>query len=60
MATGAIWMTVVFVGAFVLLAAIIWAKSKNKTSDRQRRETEAATKRLYEEGTTDESTLNRS
>lgn len=60
MATGAIWMVVVFVGAFVLLAAIIWAKAKNKTSDRQLRETERATRDLYKDGTTDESTLNRS
>lgn len=59
MTMGAIWMLVVFVGAFVLMGAILWAKAKNRTSHRQDRHTEAATKKLYEEGTTDESTYNR-
>ena len=59
MTTGAIWTLIVFVGGFALLAAIIWAKARNRVSHRQHRETEEATRRLYEEGTTDESTYNR-
>jgi hypothetical protein len=55
MATGAIWMLVVFVGAFVLMGAILWAKAKNRVSHRQQRQTEAATRELYRDGTTDES-----
>lgn len=57
MTMGAIWMLVVFVGAFVLMGAILWAKSRNRISHRQHRETEAATRDLYEGGTTDESTI---
>lgn len=47
---GTMWMLVVFVGAFLLLAVIIYAKFTNRVPPREHRETERATKRLYEDG----------
>lgn len=49
MISGGIWGLLVIVGPIVLLAAIIWAATHNRTSKRQLRETEEATRRLYEE-----------
>lgn len=49
MISGGIWGILVIVGPIVLLGAIIWATFNNRTSKQQLRETEAATRRLYEE-----------
>ena len=56
MATGLIWMLVVFIGAFVLLGAIIYAKFTNKVSHRQLRQTEQATHDLYKDGPVEDRT----
>jgi hypothetical protein len=48
--TGSGWVIVVFIGAFVLIAAMAWAKAQNaKRTPREEQRTEDATKRLYEE-----------
>lgn len=49
MVIGATWALLLVVGGFVLLGVIIWAATHNRTSKRQLRETEDATRRLYEE-----------
>ena len=55
--SGTIWLIVVFVGAFVLVAAMAWARAKNKAiPPEQERRTEQATRDLYKDGTTDETT----
>ena len=56
MATSMIWTLVVFIGAFALLGAIIYAKMTNKVSHRQMRETEQATHDLYKEGPVEDRT----
>lgn len=48
-----LWAFVVIGGFLILAAAIAWAKLKNRTSRRQDARTEAATRELYEEGTTE-------
>ena len=49
-ANGGLWVVVVFIGAFVLIAAMAWAKAQNaKRTPREEQRTEDATKRLYEE-----------
>ncbi len=51
-ASGSLWVIVVFIGAFVLFGAIIWARAKNKTvTPEEFRRSEQATKDLYENGT---------
>ncbi len=46
------WTIVVFVGAFALMGAILWAKANNRTSRAKLEKTEAATARMYAEGDT--------
>jgi hypothetical protein len=46
------WTIVVFVGAFALMGAILWAKANNRTSRAKLEKTEAATARIYEQGDT--------
>ena len=47
---GTLWVIVVFIGAFVLFGAIIWARRKNKTvTPEQHRRTEQATRDLYQD-----------
>jgi hypothetical protein len=55
---GSLWAFVVVFGFVILGGAIAWAMMKNRVSSRQDRETEAATRRLYEEGTTDDEAKN--
>ena len=50
-----LWSIVVIAGPVILVAAILWAMLNNRTTKRQDRQTEEATRRLYKEGTTDES-----
>lgn len=47
--SGSLWLIVVFVGAFVLVAAMAWARRKNqqRTPEEERR-TEQATRDLYQ------------
>jgi hypothetical protein len=55
--SGTIWLIVVFVGAFVLIGAIAWARAQNgKITPEQERRSEQATHDLYRNGTTDETT----
>ena len=46
------WVIVVFVGAFALMGAILWAKANNRTSPEKLAETERATRDRYAEGDT--------
>jgi len=49
--TGSGWVIVVFIGAFVLFGAIVWARRKNQTdvTPQQHRQSEAATRDLYQD-----------
>ena len=59
-ASGSLWVIVVFLGAFALFGAIMWARAKNKTvTPEEERRTEQATHDLYDGDTTDESTKGR-
>ena len=50
-ANGSMWLIVVIIGAFVLVAAMAWARAKNKKiSPEQERRTEQATRDLYRDG----------
>ncbi len=54
-ASGSLWLIVVFIGAFVLMGVIIWARTKNrKITPEQHRRTEEATRDLYREGSDDQ------
>ncbi len=54
-ANGSLWLIVVFIGAFVLVGAIAWAKAKNrKISPEQERRTEQATRDLYRDSADDQ------
>lgn len=55
-ADGSLWVIVVFVGAFVLLGVMIWARQKNKAiTPEQERRSEQATRDLYnKDGRTEE------
>ncbi|MDP1027158.1 hypothetical protein Q5H91_08040 [Sphingomonas sp. KR1UV-12] len=54
-ANGSLWLIVVFIGAFVLVGAIAWAKAKNRRiSPEQDRRTEQATRDLYRNGSDDD------
>jgi hypothetical protein len=47
---GSLWVIVVFVGAFVLFGAIVWAWRKNKEiTPEQHRRTEEATRANYQD-----------
>jgi len=46
------WTIVVFVGAFALMGAILWAKANNRTSRAKLEKTEAATAQRFAEGDT--------
>ena len=48
MVISSFWALVVFIGALVLLAVLIWAKVNNRVSPDERRRTEQATHDLYE------------
>lgn len=48
MVISSFWGLVVFVGALVLLAVLIWAKLNNRVSPDQKRRTEQATHDLYQ------------
>jgi hypothetical protein len=48
-----LWAFVVIGGFLILAAAIAWAKLSNRTSRRKAERTEAATRELYDEGTTE-------
>lgn len=53
-ATGdGLWGFVVIGGFLILAAAIAWAKFNNKQTPREEARTEAATRELYDEGTTE-------
>jgi len=52
MLSGVSWILVVFVGAFALMGAILWAKANNRTSRAKLEKTEAATAAIYAEGDT--------
>jgi NADH:ubiquinone oxidoreductase subunit 6 (subunit J) len=55
--SGTIWLIVIFLGAFVLVAVMAWARAKNKAiTPEEFRRTEQATHDLYKNGTTDETT----
>ena len=56
---GSLWAIVVAFGFVILGGAIAYAMMRNRVSPGQERRTEEATRKLYEEGTTDESTYNR-
>lgn len=56
---GSLWAIVVVLGFIILGGAIAYAMMRNRVTPRQERRTEDATRKLYEEGTTDESTYNR-
>ena len=47
MVISSFWALVVFIGALVLLAVLIWAKVNNRVSPYGRRRTEQATHDLY-------------
>jgi len=47
MVISSFWGLVVFVGAMILLAVLIWAKLNNRVSPQQERRTEQATHDLY-------------
>ena len=47
MVISSFWGLVVFVGAMILLAVLIWAKLNNRVSPQQERRTEQATRDLY-------------
>jgi hypothetical protein len=50
-ANGSLWLIVVFIGAFVLVGAMAWARAKNKKiTPEQHRRSEQATADLYAEG----------
>ena len=56
-ANGSLWLIVVFVGAFVLMGVMIWARAKNKQiPPEQDRRSEQATRDLYREGEEDQRT----
>jgi beta-lactamase regulating signal transducer with metallopeptidase domain len=56
-ASSSLWVIVVFIGAFVLFGAILWARSKNKAvTPEENRRTEQATRDLYDGDTVDQST----
>ena len=49
-ANGGLWVVVVFIGAFVLFGAIIWASRKNKTiTPAEHRRSEEATRANYQD-----------
>ena len=48
-----LWAFVVIGGFLILAAAIAWAKLGNRTSRSQKARTEAATRELYDDGTTE-------
>ena len=50
---GGVWGTVVILGPILLALAIGWAMLKNRTSKAKLRQTEQATRDLYDQGTTD-------
>lgn len=59
-ASGSLWVIVVFLGAFALFGAIMWARAKNKTiTPEENRRTEQATRDLYDGDTVDETTTPR-
>ena len=47
MVISSFWALVVFIGGFVLLGVLIWAKFNNRVSPDQHRRTEQATHDLY-------------
>jgi flagellar basal body-associated protein FliL len=54
-ASSSLWVIVVFIGAFVLFGAIMWARAKNKTiTPEENARTEAATRELYEKQDADD------
>jgi hypothetical protein len=53
MVIGSFWIIVVFVGAFALGGAILWAMANNRTSKRKLEQTEQATRDLYDGDTAD-------
>ena len=58
--TGSGWVIVVFIGAFILIAAIAWARAQNaKRSPRDEARTEEATRRLYEDQNREDDLRNR-
>ena len=47
--SGSLWLIVVFIGAFVLIAAIAWSRRKNdKITPEEHARTEQATHDLYQ------------
>lgn len=58
--TGSGWVIVVFIGAFILIGAIAWARAQNaKRSPRDEARTEEATRRLYEDQNREDDLRNR-
>jgi hypothetical protein len=53
MVISSFWIIVVFVGAFALGGAILWAMANNRTSRRTLERTEQATRDLYDGETAD-------
>ncbi|GGB24350.1 hypothetical protein GCM10011380_12370 [Sphingomonas metalli] len=54
-ANGSLWLIVVFIGAFVLVGAMAWARSRNRAiPPEQERRTEQATRDLYQNPKGDE------
>ena len=43
------WATMTIVGVLILAAVMFWASSRNRSSKGQVEDTEAATRRVYEE-----------
>jgi len=57
--TGSGWVIVVFIGAFVLFGAIIWARRQNRTvTPEEHRRSEQATRDLYQDPV-DQDSINR-
>lgn len=46
---GGIWSIAIIVGPILLAIVLLWAVMHNRTSRRQRRDTEEATRELYHE-----------
>ena len=43
------WATMTIVGVLILAAVMLWASSRNRSSKGRTEDTEAATRRVYEE-----------
>ena len=53
--SGSLWLIVVFIGAFVLVAAMAWARAQNKKrTPREEQRTEEATRAMYQEQNRDD------